>query len=58
MKQLNLQVNLRKKFTKQGVKMIAPETVFFRRIYLMTHFWDQVPETVLDELRRCQPVLC
>ena len=31
MKQLNLQVNLRKKFTKQGVKMIAPETVFFSK---------------------------
>ena len=31
MKQLNLQVNLRKKFTKKGVKMIAPETVFFSK---------------------------
>ena len=29
MKQINLQENLRKKFTKQGVKMLAPETVFF-----------------------------
>ncbi|MBC8307599.1 MAG: UDP-N-acetylglucosamine pyrophosphorylase [Pelagibacterales bacterium] len=29
MKQINLQENLRKKFTKQGVKMIAPDTVFF-----------------------------
>ena len=31
MKQTNLQDNLRKKFIKQGVKMIAPETVFFSR---------------------------
>ena len=31
MKQTNLQDNLRKKFTKQGVKMIAPETVFFSK---------------------------
>ena len=29
MKQTNLQDNLRKKFAKQGVKMIAPNTVFF-----------------------------
>ena len=29
MKQINLQNNLRKKFIKQGVKMIAPDTVFF-----------------------------
>ena len=29
MKQINLQNNLRKKFLKKGVKMIAPETVFF-----------------------------
>ena len=29
MKQLNLQENLRKKFIKKGVKMIAPDTVFF-----------------------------
>ena len=31
MKQTNLQDNLRKKFTKQGVKMIAPETIFFSK---------------------------
>ena len=31
MKQTNLQDNLRKKFKKQGVKMIAPETVFFSK---------------------------
>ena len=31
MKQINLQENLRKKFTKQGVKMLAPETVFFSK---------------------------
>ena len=29
MKQINLQDNLRKKFLKKGVKMIAPDTVFF-----------------------------
>ena len=29
MKQINLQNNLRKKFIKQGVKMIAPDTIFF-----------------------------
>ena len=29
MKQINLQENLRKKFIKKGVKMIAPNTVFF-----------------------------
>ena len=29
MKQINLQNNLRKKFLKRGVKMIAPDTVFF-----------------------------
>ena len=31
MKQINLQDNLRKKFIKKGVKMIAPETVFFSK---------------------------
>ena len=31
MKQINLQENLRKKFIKQGVKMIAPETVYFSK---------------------------
>ena len=29
MKQMNLQNKIRKKFIKQGVKMIAPETVYF-----------------------------
>ena len=32
MKQINLQENLRKKFKKKGVKMIAPETVFFSQM--------------------------
>ena len=31
MKQINLQESLRKKFIKKGVKMIAPETVFFSK---------------------------
>ena len=31
MKQINLQENLRKKFLKKGVKMLAPETVFFSK---------------------------
>ena len=31
MKQINLQDSLRKKFIKQGVKMIAPDTVFFSK---------------------------
>ena len=31
MKQMNLQDSLRKKFRKQGVKMIAPDTVFFSK---------------------------
>ena len=31
MKEINLQYNLRKKFKKQGVKMIAPDTVFFSK---------------------------
>ena len=31
MKQTNLQDNLRKKFIKKGVKMMAPNTVFFSR---------------------------
>ena len=31
MKQINLQANLRKKFIKQGLKMIAPDTVFFSK---------------------------
>ena len=31
MKQINLQENLRKKFIKTGVKMIAPETIFFSK---------------------------
>ncbi len=31
MKQIKLQDNLRKKFTKLGVKMVAPETVFFSK---------------------------
>ena len=31
MKQINLQENLRKKFKKKGVKMIAPDTVFFSK---------------------------
>ena len=29
MKQINLQNKIRQKFIKQGVSMIAPETVFF-----------------------------
>ena len=29
MKQINLQNKIRQKFIKRGVKMIAPETVFF-----------------------------
>ncbi len=29
MKQINLQDNLRKKFIKKGVKMMAPETIYF-----------------------------
>ena len=31
MKQINLQANLRKKFIEKGVKMTAPETVFFSK---------------------------
>tara|TARA_B100000700_G_C14643469_1_gene668540 strand:- start:111 stop:722 length:612 start_codon:yes stop_codon:yes gene_type:complete len=31
MKQINLQENLREKFKKKGVKMTAPETVFFSK---------------------------
>jgi bifunctional UDP-N-acetylglucosamine pyrophosphorylase/glucosamine-1-phosphate N-acetyltransferase len=31
MKQINLQEKLRKKFIKKGVKMVAPETVFFSK---------------------------
>ena len=31
MKQINLQAKLREKFIKKGVKMIAPETVFFSK---------------------------
>ena len=31
MRQTNLNIKLRKKFIKQGVKMIAPETVFFSK---------------------------
>ena len=31
MKQTNLNIKLREKFIKQGVKMIAPETVFFSK---------------------------
>ena len=31
MKQINLQDSLRKKFKKQGVKMLAPDTVFFSK---------------------------
>ena len=31
MKQINLQDRLRKKFKKQGVKMLAPDTVFFSK---------------------------
>ena len=31
MKRINLQDNLRKKFIKKGVKMMAPETVFFSK---------------------------
>jgi len=31
MKQINLQDNLRKKFIKKGVRMMAPETVFFSK---------------------------
>jgi len=32
MKQINLQDSLRKKFKKQGVKMVAPDTVFSQKI--------------------------
>ena len=31
MKQINLQENLRKKFMKKGVKMIAPDTIYFSK---------------------------
>ena len=31
MKQINLQDNIRKKFLKKGVKMIAPETVYYSK---------------------------
>ena len=31
MKQINLQDNLRRKFTKQGVRMVDPNTVFFSK---------------------------
>ena len=31
MKQINLQVKLREKFIKKGVRMIAPETIFFSK---------------------------
>ena len=31
MKQINLQEKLRKKFIKQGVKMISPDTIFFSK---------------------------
>ena len=31
MKQINLQDNLRRKFTKQGIKMVDPNTVFFSK---------------------------
>ena len=31
MKKINLQENLRKKFTRQGVRMVAPDTVFFSK---------------------------
>ena len=31
MKEINLQHNLRKKFIQQGVKMVAPDTVFFSK---------------------------
>ena len=31
MKQINLQDNLRRKFTKQGVKILEPNTVFFSK---------------------------
>ena len=31
MKQINLQENLRKKFIKKGVKMIAPDTIYFSK---------------------------
>ena len=31
MKQINLQDNIRRKFTKQGVKMVDPNTVFFSK---------------------------
>ena len=31
MKEINLQHNLRKKFIKQGVKMVSPDTVFFSK---------------------------
>ena len=32
MKQINLQNKIREKFIKSGVKMIAPDTVFFSKI--------------------------
>ena len=31
MKQINLQENLRKKFIKKGVKMVAPDTIYFSK---------------------------
>ena len=41
MKQINLQENLRKKFDNQGVKMTAPETVFFSKDTRMGKFYEQ-----------------
>ena len=32
MKQINLQNKIREKFIKLGVKMIAPDTIFFLKI--------------------------
>ena len=39
MKQINLQNKIREKFIKSGVKMIAPDTVFFSKD---TKIWKNV----------------
>ena len=54
MKQINIQNNLRRKFIKKGVKMIAPETVFFSRDTMIGKNVSIEPYVVIGKKVRIQ----
>ena len=54
MKQINLQDNLRRKFTKQGVKMLDPGTVFFSKDTIIGKNVSIDPYVVIGEKVKIQ----